>query len=90
MAFSYTVENAQTLEGRTKIVFGTWNSAGVTGGEIVTGLTTVQTFVIAHTGSSTEAAAAVINETLPLSNATGTVTLVTTSGDTGTYIAIGV
>tara|TARA_R100001509_G_scaffold66474_1_gene36889 strand:- start:313 stop:579 length:267 start_codon:yes stop_codon:yes gene_type:complete len=87
MAFSFTIENEQILEGNMKIVYGTWNSAGVTGGEIVTGLGRVDVCLLGHTGSATEAAVAVVNETLPL--ASGSVTIVATSGDTGTFMAIG-
>ena len=87
MAFSFTIENEQILEGNMRIVYGTWNADSVTGGEIVTGLGRVDTCLLGHTGSATEAAVAVVNETLPL--ASGSVTIVTTSGDTGTFIAIG-
>tara|TARA_X000001388_G_scaffold75992_3_gene72128 strand:+ start:333 stop:599 length:267 start_codon:yes stop_codon:yes gene_type:complete len=87
MAFSFTIENEQILEGNMRIVYGTWNSAGVTGGEIVTGLGRVDICVLGHTGSAVEAAVAVCNETFPLSS--GSVTIVATSGDTGTFMAIG-
>tara|TARA_S200002703_G_C3764784_1_gene235453 strand:+ start:917 stop:1183 length:267 start_codon:yes stop_codon:yes gene_type:complete len=87
MAFSFTIENEQILEGNMRIVYGTWNSAGVTGGEIVTGLGRVDVCVLGHTGSAVEAAVAVCNETFPLSS--GSVTIVATSGDTGTFMAIG-
>lgn len=87
MAFSFTIENEQVLEGNMRIVYGTWNADSVTGGEIVTGLGRVDVCLLGHTGSATEAAVAVVNETLPL--ASGSVTIVTTSGDTGTFIAIG-
>lgn len=87
MAFSFTIENEQILEGNMRIVYGTWNADSVTGGEIVTGLGRVDVCLLGHTGSATEAAVAVVNETLPL--ASGSVTIVATSGDTGTFIAIG-
>lgn len=87
MAFSFTIENEQILDGNMRIVYGTWNADSVTGGELVTGLSRVDVCVLGHTGSATEAAVAVVNETLPL--ASGSVTIVTTSGDTGTFIAIG-
>ena len=87
MAFSFTVENEQSLEGNMRIVYGTWDGTGVTGGEIVTGLSRVDMCVLGHTGSAVEAAVAVCNETFPL--ASGSVIIVCTSGDTGTYIAIG-
>tara|TARA_B100001287_G_scaffold101113_1_gene85076 strand:- start:345 stop:611 length:267 start_codon:yes stop_codon:yes gene_type:complete len=87
MAFSFTIENEQILEGNMRIVYGTWNADSVTGGELVTGLSRVDVCILGHTGSATEAAVAVVNETLPL--ASGSVTIVTTSGDTGTFMAIG-
>ena len=87
MAFSFTMENEQILEGNMRIVYGTWNADSVTGGELVTGLSRVDVCILGHTGSATEAAVAVVNETLPL--ASGSVTIVTTSGDTGTFMAIG-
>lgn len=87
MAFEYTIENAQTLQGNTRIVYGTWNLDSVTTGELPTGLGRVDSIVISHTGTAIEERAAVVNETLPLSS--GTVTLVGTSGDKGTFIAIG-
>ena len=87
MAFSFTIENEQILEGNMRIVYGTWNADSVTGGDIQTGLSRVDVCLLGHTGSATEAAVAVVNETLPL--ASGDVTIVTTSGDTGTFIAIG-
>ena len=87
MAFSFTIENEQILEGNMRIVYGTWNADSVTGGEIVTGLGRVDVCLLGHTCSATEAAVAVVNETLPL--ASGSVTIVATSGDTGTFIAIG-
>jgi len=38
MAFGFTIENEQILEGNMRIVYGTWDANSVTGGEIVTGL----------------------------------------------------
>ena len=87
MAFSFTIENEQILNGNMKIVYGTWNSDSVTGGDIVTGLDRVDMCVLGHTGTAVEAAVAVCNETFPLSS--GSVTIVATSGDKGTFIAIG-
>tara|TARA_R100001460_G_scaffold107926_2_gene157608 strand:+ start:230 stop:496 length:267 start_codon:yes stop_codon:yes gene_type:complete len=87
MAFGFTIENEQILEGNMRIVYGTWDANSVTGGEIVTGLGRVDICVLGHTGSATEAAVAVCNETFPL--ASGSVTIVATSGDKGTFIAIG-
>jgi len=87
MAFEFTIENEQILNGNMKIVYGTWNADGVTGGDIATGLNRVDMCVLGHTGTAVEAAVAVCNETFPLSS--GSVTIVATSGDKGTFIAIG-
>ena len=87
MAWSYEIENETLLHGNMKIVFGTWNADSVTGGDISTGLSRVDVCILGHTGTAVEAAAAVCNETFPLSS--GDVTVVATSGDKGTFIAIG-
>ena len=87
MPFEFTIENEQILNGNMKIVYGTWNADSVTGGDIVTGLDRVDMCVLGHTGTAVEAAVAVCNETFPLSS--GSVTIVATSGDTGTFMAIG-
>ena len=53
MAFTTTIENEQILNGNMKIVYGTWDSDSVTGGDIVTGLDRVDIVrSIGHTGSS--------------------------------------
>ena len=62
MAFGYTIENEQILEGNMRMGYGTWDSDSVTGGEIVTGLGRVDICVLGHTGSAVEAAVAVCNE----------------------------
>ena len=87
MAFSSTVTLDIQVAGNRRMVIGTWNADRVTGGDISTGLSEVESIVLGHTGSAVEAAVAVVNETLPL--ASGDVTIVTTSGDTGTFIAVG-
>jgi hypothetical protein len=73
--------------GAKKVVAGTWDSTGVTGGDIATGLALCEHMVISHTGTAVNANAAVMNETFPVSG--GAITLVTTSGDKGTFFAIG-
>lgn len=82
----------QAVLGRTKagdkfITYGSWAATAVTGGDIKTGLKTVDMFVLQHSGSAVEAAVGVVNETFPL--ASGDVTFVCTSGDTGYWFAIG-
>tara|TARA_B100001093_G_scaffold367939_1_gene352851 strand:- start:37 stop:303 length:267 start_codon:yes stop_codon:yes gene_type:complete len=87
MAFGFTIENEQQLEGNMRIVYGTWDCDSVTGGELATGLSRVDVCILGHTGTATEAAVAVCNETFPL--ASGSITIVATSGDKGTFMAIG-
>jgi len=87
MAFNVTIENEQILDGNMRIVYGTWDADSVTGGEIATGLSRIDVCVLGHTGTAVEAAVAVCNETFPL--ASGSVTVVATSGDKGTFMIIG-
>lgn len=84
MAFAYTT-TSNTVFGNKRIVFGTFtNGVSDTGGEIATGLTTVDFFI--PIGSSLPLTAQV-NETLPL--ASGTVTIVTDPDLDGYWMAIG-
>jgi hypothetical protein len=91
MAFSYTVtESIPGGNGARQLVYGTFtNDGGSTGGDIVTGLALVQNVVLSHTGSGVVASAPVVNETLPLANAGGTVTIVTVANTTGCWQAAG-
>jgi len=66
---------------------GSWDSTGVTGGDIATGFKVTEVLILVHKGSSVEAATAVVNETFPL--ASGDVTIVATAGDAGYWIATG-
>lgn len=66
------------------------NNAGSTGGDITTGLSTVERVIMSHTGTAVSASAPAANETFPLTNAGGVVTIVTTADTTGHFIAIGV
>lgn len=82
----------QTIDGRTKagdrwITWGTWTATSVTGGDINTGLSIVETMMLTHLGSAVEAAVAVVNETFPMSGSA--VTFVCSSSDTGLWLAIG-
>jgi hypothetical protein len=87
MALTYTTNIQDTPGGGAKIVTGKWTVTDATaGGEIATGLNTI---LYAHPtvyGAAGQTAAA-FNETFPFS--AGTITLATTSGYTGGYVAIG-
>lgn len=87
MAFTYVVSDRQPI-GRNRIVFGTYTSdGGSTGGDIVTGLNTVFSVVLTPLASSISANAPVCNETLPLGS--GTVTIVTSANELGSFAIIG-
>lgn len=77
----------KTYFGDMAVVMGNWDGAAVTGGDIATGLKKVYHIELQHKGTAVEAAVAVVNETMPLNG--GDVTVVCTSGDAGTFIAIG-
>ena len=77
----------KTVFGNKRIVYGTYDCNGVTGGDIATGLARVEGFFMQSQGTAVEANSAVVNETLPLNG--GDVTIVTDSGDTGFWLAIG-
>jgi hypothetical protein len=92
MAFSYTVTTSTKqpiVWGGDKISYGNYNATSVAGGDIVTGLATVDAFFLTPQGSSVSSNQSVYNETLPLSNAGGTVTIVTTTSEVGSWMAIG-
>lgn len=86
MAFS-SVILGKSVFGNKKVSWGTWDSAGVATGDIDTGMRACEFFAIIHTGAAVEASVAVVNETMPCAG--NAVTIVTTSGDTGLWFAIG-
>lgn len=86
MAFSSTIIK-KTVFGDKKIVYGTWDSDSVTGGDIATGLARVDLCILTPTGSAVDTGEAAVNETLPLAG--GNVTIITDSGATGQFLAIG-
>ena len=87
MAFSYTIDSEVHIGGK-RIVSGTYTSTGVTGGDVKTGLSTVMSFVLSPSGGAVTNCP-VYNETLPLTNTDGAVTIVTGNGEIGSWIAIG-
>jgi len=88
MAFGYTVDKEIHIGGM-RIVTGNFTNSSSTGGDIVTGLAVVRQFFITTAGTSIVANASVYNETLPLINTGGTVTIVNTSNENGSWMAIG-
>ena len=90
MAFTVTIFESQPI-GSVRLVIGKFvNDGGSTGGDIKTGLNTVYAVTLGSKGSSILANQAVYNETLPLTNAGGTVTIVTTANETGSFIIAGI
>ncbi len=89
---SFTPAVTQTIEGMGPkiMVYGTYtNTSGSTGGDILTYLNVVEQFFIQPAGSAVSASAPVINETLPLTNTAGTVTIVTVADEDGYWQAWG-
>lgn len=89
MAFAAAITE-QTVFGNKVVKYGTYTSTGGdTGGDITTYLSQVDFFDLQPGGASVIANNPVVNETLPLRNSTGSVTIVTTANETGYWFAIG-
>jgi len=74
--------------GSKRSVYGRFtNGAGDSGGDIVTGLNSIDFMKLTHTGSAVVAGDPVVNETFPLTS--GDATIVTTTGADGLFFAIG-
>jgi len=87
MAFSYSITDT-TVFGNKKIVYGTFtNAASSTGGDIVTGLTNCDALFLQSKGTAVIANAPVVNETFPVAG--GSITIVTTANESGTFMAYG-
>lgn len=86
MAFSYTKGKEIHIGGK-RIVTGRYNCASVTGGDIQTGLAVVDGFILTPKGAAVATNQSVYNETLPLVNTGGTITIVTDSGQEGSWLA---
>jgi hypothetical protein len=86
---AFTVSNTRIVQGvGSRIVTGTYTCTdATTGGDVDTGLSMVYAFVLTPKAAATSANAPVYNETLPTSNK---ITIVTTTGETGTWMAVGV
>jgi hypothetical protein len=88
MTFSYLVKGKFQMGGR-KVQWGTYtNAGGDTGGDITVYMRVVENFILQQSGSTVVATEPTVNETLPLKNG-GVVTIKTTDGADGYWLAIG-
>jgi hypothetical protein len=85
MAFSYTVTST-SIRGNKRVINGTFTNDSSSGGDIVTGLTSVETMALVHTGDTVISDVPTVNETMPC---TGTVSIVTVADKNGTWEAVG-
>lgn len=95
MAFSYT-RNIADKEGGTKFVTGTYtNTGGSTGGAVVTGLKHIYSVSLQPLGSSVSANQPVVNASLTTISTGkkaivgGSMTIVTSANEVGTWMAVG-
>lgn len=87
MAFSSAI-TSYGVRGNKKTRTGTYtNGTGETGGDVDTGLTVCTDFVITPGGSTVQANAPVVNETLPIAG--NAITIVTDDGADGYWEAEG-
>jgi hypothetical protein len=87
MSFASAV-TSKTVFGNKRVNFGTFtNGASDTGGDINTGLRSCEEIFLQHVSSAVVASAPSVNETLPVAGSA--VTIVTTAGADGRWMAIG-
>lgn len=87
MAFSNRVDHTFTSGGK-RFVIGYYNCAGVTTGTIKTGLSVVEAFTLCpYHATAVIADQPAINDVIPAQD--GNITIVTTSSQTGYYMAVG-
>lgn len=95
MAFSSSLfgnsNQNKSIFGDLRLEFGTYNAAGVTTGELTTGLSVVFAVILIPAGGAGLALASTVNETFPfiINASQPTITINTNSGETGMYIMIG-
>ena len=90
MAFTAT-QVYQNVVGNEREIRGTYeNTGGSTGGEVLTGLGEVRDFALHPKGNAILASTPVYDETLPLVNTSGSVTIVTNANESGTWVARGI
>ena len=88
MAFTSTIIRSYSV-GNGKRAFGTYtNTGGSTGGNIITGLATIENLELQPKGTSISANQPVVNETFPL-NIDG-ITVVTSADEVGYWTAEGI
>lgn len=88
MAFTSTITSKTKIFGSMQKKWGTFtNTGGSTGGDINTGLTSVESINLTYSGSSVVASAPVVNETLPADGSA--ITIVTVADADGYWEAIG-
>jgi len=87
MAFTFSIVG-RTVAGDKTIIYGNYtNTAGSTGGEIITGLVAVENFQLTGRGTAVNTGDPVFNENaLPTD---GTITIVTDATTNGNWFAIG-
>ena len=87
MAFTSTVTE-RSIMGNKRVHWGTYaNDGGDTGGDIDTGLKSVDFITLQTSGASVSADQSSVDETLPLNGSD--VTIACTSGADGYWMAIG-
>lgn len=87
MAFSSTIEG-QTVSGRAKLVWGTFNAASVTTGDIDTGKQDVYFMFLQTKSDAVVATGASVDETIPFRDGGNAVTIDTANGETGYWFGI--
>ena len=88
MAFTSVILSTENFGSKT-VTIGSFTASGSeTGGGITTGLSRVDAIFLQQTGAAVIADAPVADETFPLINSTD-VTIVTTAGADGIWMAIG-
>jgi phospholipase/lecithinase/hemolysin len=88
---AFTAPISETVVFGSKLVkYGTYtNNGGSTGGDIVTNMVAVQFCSLQPNGAAVIATQSVVNETMPLVNATGAVTIVTSANEVGNFMCFG-
>lgn len=88
-AFTASVTDT-TVFGPKLVKYGTYTgSGGGTGGDIVTNLNVVQGCYLQPKAAAVIATQSVVNETFPLVNSTGAVTIVTSADEVGYFWCFG-
>ena len=87
MAFSSAIVGHPTVMGNKVVSWGTYTNSSSTGGDIDTGIHSVDFMTLQPTGASVSSNAPVINETFPVAGSA--VTIVTDNNEVGIWIAIG-